>query len=104
MLGAVPEVTTAVKSGTSDWDSLAVGYNPQYTVAIWTGYDDNRTLNAQDQAHAKKIFQNTFNGLYEGREGPWYLPGEQLEERRVDPVSGEPSEDGSVYWYLRSEE
>lgn len=104
MLGAVPEVTTAVKSGTSDWDSLAVGYNPQYTVAIWTGYDDNRTLNAQDQAHAKKIFQNTFNGLYEGKEGPWYLPGEQLEERRVDPVSGEPSEDGSVYWYLRSEE
>ena len=32
MLGSVPQVQTAVKSGTSDWDSLVAGYNPQYTL------------------------------------------------------------------------
>ncbi len=103
MLGSVPHVQTAVKSGTSDWDSLVAGYNPQYTLVIWSGYDDNRILNSTDQTHAKKIFQNTFEHLYEDRNGPWYLPSDAIEEKKVDPVSGEPSSSGSTYWYLRDQ-
>lgn len=101
MLGSAPDVSTAVKSGTSDWDSLCAGYNPQYTLVIWSGYDDNRTLEKADMSHARKIFQATFDRLYEGREGPWYERPDTLEERRVDPVSGEPSSQGSVYWYKK---
>lgn len=101
MLGSAPDVPTAVKSGTSDWDSLCAGYNPQYTLVIWSGYDDNRTLEKADMSHARKIFQATFDLLYEGREGPWYERPDTLEERRVDPVSGEPSSQGSVYWYKK---
>lgn len=104
MLGSSPKVKTAVKSGTSDWDSLVVGYNPQYTLAIWSGYDDNRTLSSADQSHAKKIFQNTFNNLYAEREGVWYLPSDQIVSRSVDPISGKSAQDGSVYWYLRTDE
>ena len=101
MLGSAPDVPTAVKSGTSDWDSLCAGYNPQYTLVIWSGYDDNRTLEKADMSHARKIFQAAFDRLYEGREGPWYERPDTLEERRVDPVSGEPSSQGSVYWYKK---
>ena len=101
MLGSAPDVSTAVKSGTSDWDSLCAGYNPQYTLVIWSGYDDNRTLEKADMSHARKIFQATFDRLYKGREGPWYERPDTLEERRVDPVSGEPSSQGSVYWYKK---
>lgn len=101
MLGSAPDVPTAVKSGTSDWDSLCAGYNPQYTLVIWSGYDDNRTLEKADMSHARKIFQATFDRLYEGREGPWYERPDTLEERRVDPVSGEPSSQGSAYWYKK---
>lgn len=101
MLGSASDVPTAVKSGTSDWDSLCAGYNPQYTLVIWSGYDDNRTLEKADMSHARKIFQATFDRLYEGREGPWYERPDTLEERRVDPVSGEPSSQGSVYWYKK---
>lgn len=101
MLGSAPDVPTAVKSGTSDWDSLCAGYNPQYTLVIWSGYDDNRTLEKADMSHARKIFQATFDRLYEGLEGPWYERPDTLEERRVDPVSGEPSSQGSVYWYKK---
>lgn len=101
MLGSAPDVPTAVKSGTSDWDSLCAGYNPQYTLVIWSGYDDNRTLEKADMSHARKIFQATFDRLYEGREGPWYERPDTLEGRRVDPVSGEPSSQGSVYWYKK---
>lgn len=101
MLGSAPDVPTAVKSGTSDWDSLCAGYNPQYTLVIWSGYDDNRTLEKADMSHARKIFQAAFDRLYEGREGPWYERPDTLEERRVDPVSGEPSSQGSAYWYKK---
>lgn len=101
MLGSAPDVPTAVKSGTSDWDSLCAGYNPQYTLVIWSGYDDNRSLEKADMSHARKIFQATFDRLYEGRKGPWYERPDTLEERRVDPVSGEPSSQGSVYWYKK---
>ena len=101
MLGSAPDVPTAVKSGTSDWDSLCAGYNPQYTLVIWSGYDDNRTLEKADMSHARKIFQATFDRLYEGREGPWYEHPDTLEKRRVDPVSGEPSSQGSAYWYKK---
>lgn len=101
MLGSAPDVPTAVKSGTSDWDSLCAGYNPQYTLVIWSGYDDNRTLEKADMSHARKIFQATFDRLYEGREGPWYERPDTLEERQVDPVSGEPSSQGSAYWYKK---
>lgn len=101
MLGSAPDVPMAVKSGTSDWDSLCAGYNPQYTLVIWSGYDDNRTLEKADMSHARKIFQATFDRLYEGREGPWYERPDTLEERRVDPVSGEPSSQGSAYWYKK---
>ncbi|MFR2885024.1 MAG: hypothetical protein ACLTCB_01620 [Merdibacter sp.] len=52
-------------------------------------------------SHARKIFQAAFDRLYEGREGPWYERPDTLEERRVDPVSGEPSSQGSVYWYKK---
>ena len=103
LTGSAPTTKTAIKSGTSDWDSLVAGYNPQYTLVIWSGYDDNRTLNSDDQSHAKKIFQNTFNLLYDDHDGPWYLPSSAIEEKVVDPVSGKSSAQGSVYWYMRDE-
>lgn len=101
MLGSAPKVKTAVKSGTSDWDSLVAGYNPQYTLAIWTGYDDNRILEKDDLFHARKIYQSTFDTLYENHEGPWYLISDSLEEKKVDPISGKESSSGSVYWYKK---
>lgn len=101
MLSYSPDVKTAVKSGTSNWDSLVAGYNPQYTVAIWTGYDDNRELEKEDLSYAKAIYKATFDRLYENRKAPWYYPSQNLVERRVDPISGKDSADGSVYWYKK---
>ena len=35
----------AVKTGSTSFDSLCAGYNPNYTILSWTGYDDNREMN-----------------------------------------------------------
>lgn len=103
MAGYAPKVQVGVKSGTSDWDAWTVGFNPQFTLAIWTGFDDNRILEKDYYDIDKSIFQDTFTSLYEGKEdtSPWYQLSDALEIRYVDPISGKPSSNGSPYWFLK---
>ncbi len=103
MLGYEPYTMTAVKSGTSDWDSLVASYNPNYTMILWTGYDDNKAMTTSEERRVvKEVFQDFYNTLYpKGEEGPWYAPSANIEARRVDPISGQLSINGSLYWYKR---
>lgn len=101
MYGHEPKVKVAAKSGTSDWDSLVMGFNPQYTVGIWSGFDDNRKLKKQYYTVSKNIFQDTFNGLYQKQKGVWYQPSDALVEKRVNPITATPSSNGSIYWFKK---
>lgn len=101
MAGYAPNTTVGVKSGTSDWDSWVVGFNPQYTVAFWTGFDDNRLLTKDYYEVAKSMFKETFNALYPDEQGPWYQPSDNIDIRYVEPISGDLSSSGSPYWYLK---
>ena len=101
MYGYQPDVTTAVKSGTSDWDSLVIGFNPEYTVGIWTGFDDNRKLGVEYYKLSKLIYKDTFNALYENRKGIWYQPSDDIVKKTVNPITGEEQSDGSVYWFRK---
>ena len=101
MAGYAPDIKVAVKSGTSDWDALVVGYTPEYTVGIWNGFDDNRELSKEYYDVGKVIFKSTFNSLYENKSGVWYQPSEDIVVKMVDPISGEERADGSEYWYLK---
>lgn len=101
MSGYAPNVKVATKSGTSDWDSLVVGFNPEYTVGIWNGFDDNRDLGKENFDIGKAIFQKTFNSIYQTKNGSWYQPSDNIIPKFVDPVSGLESSTGSEYWYLK---
>lgn len=101
MYGSTPDVKVAVKSGTSDWDSLVMGFNPEYTVGIWSGFDDNRGLTKDYYSVSKGIFKDTFNTLYQNREEIWYQPSDNITAKTVDPITGEDSSDGSLYWYIK---
>ena len=101
MYGHEPDITVAAKSGTSDWDSLVMGFNPEYTVGIWSGFDDNRELEKQYYTISKDIFKDTFNGLYKKRKGVWYQPSDAIQEKRVNPISGAEDSSGSLYWFKK---
>lgn len=101
LYGSVPPFTTAVKSGTSDFDAVVVGYNPEYTIGIWSGFDDNRQLDPMYFETAKKIYKDCFTALYEDDSAPWYSLSEDLMEVRVNPISGKEDANGSIYWYKR---
>ena len=102
MYGSEPKIQVGAKSGTSNSDSLVIGFNPDYTIAIWSGFDDNRALDKKYYNVSKQIFQQTFNHLYEdATTSSWYSMSNNLEERIVDPISGVESLLGSPYWYLK---
>lgn len=102
MYGYEPKVTTAAKSGTSDFDSWVIGFNPQYTVGVWCGFDDSRYLDKQYYNVSKHIFQDTFSSLYENASSDiWYQTSSQIETRLVEPITGDPALLGSTYWYKK---
>lgn len=103
LLGYEPFATISAKSGSSDWDSLIAGYNPAYCVVLWSGYDENKKLVSNNERKIPKdIFREIFNTFYpQGTNYPWYQLSPQLEERKVNPINGEISENGSIYWYKK---
>lgn len=90
--------TFAVKTGTSPYDSLCAGFNPNYTIVSWVGYDDNRQLTMSlDKRVPKVIFQTMANYLQ--KEDVWYESNEHIKKMPIDPISGEYNDNGIVYWF-----
>ena len=93
--------TFAVKTGTSPYDSLCAGFNPNYTIISWSGYDDNRELTMSlDKRVPKVIFQKMANQLQ--KEDIWYEPTEHLQKIHINPITGDYDENGLVYWFKKS--
>ncbi len=105
LLGYEPYTTVAAKSGSSDWDSLIAGYNPQLTLVIWNGYDENQALTTTEERKlARSMFQTIWNKLYpKDSPGPWYSLTHNLEERKVNPITGQLDNNGSIYWFKKSD-
>lgn len=104
LLGYEPYTAVAAKSGSSDWDSLIVGYNPQMTLAIWNGYDENQALTTTDERKiSRSIFKEVFNAIYpKEKTGPWYIPNDNILVQRVNPITGQIDNNGTLYWYLKN--
>lgn len=101
MYGYEPNTTMAAKSGTSNWDSWVMAYNPEYVIGIWCGFDDNRDLDKTYYTIDKQIFKDTMNALYPTQSGPWYQLSDALVEKSVNPIHGNEEKDGSTYWFFR---
>ena len=96
-----PNVKVAAKSGTSNYDSLIVGFNSEYTIGIWSGFDDGRFLDDDYYNISKLVFKDAFNKLYEDDISGWYTMSENIESKIVDPITGNESLLGSEYWYIK---
>lgn len=101
MYGKQSDIKSSVKSGTSDWDTWVVGYNPYYTVGIWNGYDDNREMNKKEYEISKSTWRDCFNKLVKDKKEVWYEMSDNIEAIKVDPISGKEDANGSTYWYLK---
>ncbi len=91
-------VKYSAKSGSTNSDSYVIGYNPNYTIAVWCGSDEGRKIS---QTPTKKMFQDLANKLSENIEESWYEPTKNIIAKKIDPISGKESHSGSIYYLIK---
>lgn len=100
--------TYALKSGTTDTDSIYIGYTPDVVTAVWCGYDDNRTIKADDYKYTKDIWINAMEDYLEGTENHWYEIPNNVVGVLVDPITGKPAskdnEKAKIMYYIKGSE
>lgn len=90
--------TFAAKTGTSDWDSWLIAYNPNLTLTFWTGYDNNDYLEYLNQHQLRKIFYAVFSDkIYS-----WYSPNKEIMEISIDLSTCKISQNGTPFWFYTS--
>ena len=80
--------TYGLKSGSTDTDSLIVGFNKDYTLGVWVGYDDNRDLIPGDTKYARNIWADTIENYLRDKEDSWYKKPKNVNAVLVNPLNG----------------
>lgn len=92
--------TFAAKTGTSDWDSWLISYNPELTISFWCGYDNNNYMEYMNQRKLREIFYETFkNEKY-----TWYEPNQEIVQIPINLSSCEISSQGNKFWFYQSQQ
>lgn len=96
----------AVKSGSTNTDYWAVGYNPYMLVMVWNGYDDNRDTSSNQSKITKRIWARTIESILENSDSSWYDIPSGVTASLVNPVSGQLSESGkkTLLFYIKGTE
>ena len=100
--------TYAIKTGTTNTDSLIMGYNKDYTLGVWVGYDDNKNLISGDSNFAKNIWADTIENYLRDKEDSWYTKPENVVPVIINPLNGKLATNSSkrkkVVYYLKGTE
>ncbi|XMB86701.1 transglycosylase domain-containing protein [Mycoplasmatota bacterium WC44] len=91
----------SAKSGSTDYDNWMVGYNPQITIGVWTGYDNNNKLMDEDLGYAKKIWAELIEFYMLGREDIWFKQTDNIKRIRKDLITGQNTGSNLDYIYYK---
>lgn len=82
--------TYAGKSGTTSSDSWMIGYSPSLVTGIWTGYDDNRTLDSVGETtYAKNIWAGFMETAHENKPAETFDVPPTVVAVKIDPQTGD---------------
>jgi membrane carboxypeptidase/penicillin-binding protein len=80
----------ALKSGSTDFDSWAIGYNKKILVGVWNGYDKNKKITSNEVKLSRFIWADFIEEFLKEQTNEWYNIPENIVGTLVDPLSGEP--------------
>ncbi|OCA82353.1 monofunctional biosynthetic peptidoglycan transglycosylase [Bacillus sp. FJAT-27225] len=80
----------AGKSGSTPTDSWMIGYSPQLVSAVWTGYDDARTIDiVAEKSYAKQIWAKFMEEALQGKTVKSFKPPKEgVTGVHIDPANG----------------
>ncbi len=98
----------AIKTGTTDYDHLAFGYNKDLVVGIWSGYDDNRQLEYGDSTLNKEMWASIIEKATPIKEDNWYEIPKNVVGVLSDPITGKLATDTTknptILYYIKGTE
>ena len=85
-----PKITKkyAIKTGSTNTDSLIVGYNKDYTLGIWSGYDNNKELKNKDNSFSRNVWIDTMENYLRNKEDSWFDKPKDVNAVLVNPLNG----------------
>ncbi len=97
----------AFKTGTTDSDYWAVGYNKNILMLMWSGYDDNSNIELKLGNEVKNTWANVVSYIQENDNNSWYQMPTNVVGMPLNAISGKPSSDSkniTVFYYLKGSE
>ncbi|WP_243355575.1 transglycosylase domain-containing protein [Bacillus litorisediminis] len=87
----INEMTRAYagKSGSTDTDSWMIGFTPQLTAGVWTGYDEGKEITlTTEKMHAKNIWIDFMEKALEDEPVRTFIPTDGVVGVYVNPDNG----------------
>ncbi|RIW27843.1 penicillin-binding protein [Bacillus salacetis] len=79
----------AGKSGTTNSDNWMIGYAPQLTAGVWTGYDKGKEISlVEDKYYAKNIWVHFMEEALKGEPVKSFKPTKNVKGYLVNPHNG----------------
>lgn len=97
--------TYAIKTGTTNADSWTMGYNKDYTLGVWVGYDSNKDLDTKDMKFAKTVWADSMENYLRDKKDSWYKKPEDIASVIINPLNGKLATNSSskkkIMYYLK---
>lgn len=110
LISLLPKITHkySIKTGTTDSDMLIIGYNKNAVLGIWTGYDDNRKINANDYYLHKDVWIDTMEAYLKDKDNSGYSVPSNIVGVLVDPITGmlakEDTKNSKMFYFIKGTE
>ncbi len=98
----------AIKTGSTDADHIILGFNKDLLVGVWTGYDDNRISDGDNNIYSKHVWVDIMEQALENKEDSWYDMPKNVVGVLVDPISGNIANNNTknkkIFYYIKGTE
>ncbi len=110
LISLLPKITHkySIKTGTTNTDNLIIGYNKEFVLGIWTGYDDNARITGEESGIQKDIWIDTVEQYMKDKKNEWYTIPNNVIGVLVDPLTGYIANDDTknpkMFYYIKGTE
>jgi len=87
----IPQLTRtyAGKSGTTDYDSWMIGFSPKVVTGVWTGYDNNQSIQkVAEKKIAKEVWAQFMEAAHPSEDDSTFIVPPNVVKANIDPETG----------------